>query len=157
MWLESLEMPAQAFRTDAHSSNHITCTGVSPRVVCHHTGAAGDDELADILDELDAAVLEAGTGGAGGAGAGRGAQQQQARTYPSGVGLVGQFAPKPKKPQGPIHPGSTPEEDGQGNEAAAHFLAYNSLGELMMLRCSTYCMSASGCSAQAAAACRLLG
>lgn len=90
--------------------------------MCHTGGGGdGDDELADILDELDAAVLEAGTG----AGAGRGAQQQ-ARTYP---GIGGHFAPKPKKPQGPIHPGSTPEEDGEGNEAAARFLAYNSLGE----------------------------
>lgn len=82
--------------------------------------------------------------------------QQQARTYPGTGGVVGHFAPKPKKPQAPIHPGSTPEDDGEGNEAAARFLAYNSLGECSMVMLWLPCCMSMSAARDGKAACVLL-
>jgi hypothetical protein len=45
--------------------------------------------------------------------------------YPASTLAYG--APKPKQPQAPIQPGSTPE-GGDDAEVAARFLAYNKLG-----------------------------
>lgn len=81
--------------------------------------AGGDDALADMLDELDAAMEEAG-------GIKATHHALPGSLYPSSSALG--YAPKPKKPQGPIHPGSTPAEDSEGGEVAARFLAYNQLG-----------------------------
>jgi hypothetical protein len=81
-----------------------------------HSG--GDDALADMLDELDAAMEEA-------AGIKATHHALPGSLYPrSGLS----YAPKPKKPQDPIHPGSTPAEDSEAGEVAARFLAYNQLG-----------------------------
>lgn len=78
--------------------------------------AGGDDELNDMLDQLDAAMQEA--------------EAAPRRPAPGSL-YPGSYAPKPKKPQAPIHPGCTPEEDGEGNQLPARFLAYNALGAVV--------------------------
>lgn len=82
---------------------------------CQDAGGAEAD-VSDLLDQLDAAAEEAAAvtaaGGYGGS-----------RFAPLAAG-AGYLAPKPRPPQGPIHPGSTPA----GNSGGARFLAYNRLG-----------------------------
>jgi len=71
--------------------------------------------MADMLDGLDALLEEVDAGRPG-------ALNPRAPSYPSSLPY-----PKPRRPQGPIQPGCTPEED-DGGEVQARFLAYNQEG-----------------------------
>jgi hypothetical protein len=76
------------------------------------------DNIDDLLDDLDTAA-------AGGAAQ----QRPDPSTAASRAALLARrlpaAAPKPKPPQGPVHPGSTPAE---AAACGGRFLAYNQLG-----------------------------